>query len=185
MQWYSLNQPLPAYLPVQEALDVYLHENGFTTEEYDHDVVEVTFWGFTFRIPNPDSRKIAVRFHDLHHLVTGYGTDPVGEAEISAWELRKGIGVFGLYVQAIIFFGTILGMLHSPRLVSRAWRASKSDAVLPPVSLERYEHLLTLNLGELRELYGCPQGGTAGRRTLNEHAPARPAGIDDPAPQKD
>lgn len=180
MQWFSLHRPLPPELPVQEALEQYLHENGFTTDEYDLDVVSVTFWGITFSLPNPASRKVAVRFHDLHHMITGYGTDPVGEAEISAWELRRGIGVFGWYVQAIIFFGTMLGLLHSPRRVLRAWRAARSPVRLPPASHERYAHLLTLELGGLRALYGCPEGGIAGRRALQEHAPDRPPGVDDP-----
>lgn len=182
MQHYSLNQPLPPDLPVQEALEVYLSENGFTTDEYDLDVVKATFWGITITLPNPPSRKLAVRFHDLHHLMTGYGTDPVGEGEISAWELRKGIGVFGLYVQLIIFFGTLLGMIHSPRKVWRAWSASRSEVRLPPASMERYEQLLTISLGELRALYGVLPEGIAGRRTLNEHAPPRPEGLDDPEP---
>ena len=171
MQWYSLDQPLPAHLSVREALEVYLNENGFTEEEYDLDVVRVTFWGLTFSLPNPPSRKLAVRFHDLHHIMTGYGTDPVGEGEISAWELRKGIRVFGVYVQVIIFFGTLLGFIHSPRKIWSAWSASKSSIRLPLASQERYEHLLTLNLGELRQLYGGPPAGIAGRRTLNENAP--------------
>ena len=182
MQYYSLDKPLPAELSVREALEAYLDENGFTTEEYDLDVVKVTFWGFTFSVPNPPSRKLAVRFHDLHHIMTGYGTDPVGEGEISAWELRKGIGVFGFYVQCIIFFGTLLGLLHSPRKISRAWGASKSSVSLPPVSFERYEHLLTLNLGELRALYDVSPEGIAGRRTLNENAPPRPPEVDQSLP---
>ena len=183
MQYYSLDKPLPAKLSVREALEAYLDENGFTTEEYDLDVVKVTFWGLTFSLPNPPSRKLAVRFHDLHHIVTGYGTDPVGEAEISAWELRKGISVFGFYVQCIIFFGTLLGLLHSPRKVSHAWKVSKSSVSLPSASLERYEHLLTLNLGELRELYGVSTEGIAGRRTLNENAPSRLPEVDQPPSQ--
>ena len=174
MQLYSLDKPLPATLSVQEALDSYLGENGFTTEEYDLDVVRVTFWGMTFPLSNPPSRKLAVRFHDLHHIVTGYGTDPVGEGEISAWELRKGIQVFGLYVQLIIFTGTLLGLVHSPRRVWRAWKSSKSSVRLPKASLEYYKHLLTLNLGELRTLYGVSPEGVAGPRTLNENAPPRP-----------
>lgn len=178
MQFYSLNHPLPSDLSVQDTLQSYLDENGFTKEEYDLDTVKVTFWGWTFSIANPPSRKRAIRFHDLHHLVTGYGTDPVGEAEISAWELRKGIGVFGLYVQAIIFMGTLLGLLHSPRRVSKAWQHSKGSVRLPSPSIEYYTYLLTLSVGELRDLYGVPQEGIAGRRTLNENAPPRPPEID-------
>ena len=185
MKLYSLDRPLPPTLLVREALETYLNENGFTTEEYDLDVVRVTFWGRTFSLPNPPSRKLAVRFHDLHHQMTGYGTDPVGEGEISAWVLRKGIRVFGIYVLLIIFFGTFLGLIHSPRRVWRAWRVSKSSARLPPASIERYEQLLTLNLGELRALYGVPLAGIASRRTLNENAPPRPADLDQPDPERE
>ena len=137
------------------------------------------FWGWTFSIANPPSRKLAIRFHDLHHVVTGYGTDPIGEAEISAWELRKGIRVFGIYVQAIIFLGTLLGLIHSPKRVWAAWNRSKGSAQLPLPSLDHYEYLLTLTLKELRELYNVPLEGIAGRRVLNDNAPPRPEGIDD------
>jgi hypothetical protein len=35
-------------------------------------------------IPNPPSRRRAIRIHDLHHLVTGFSTDLAGEAQVSA-----------------------------------------------------------------------------------------------------
>ena len=44
--------------------------------------------------PNTDSRKRAVPLHDLHHILTGYKTDWMGEAEIGAWELRAGCNSF-------------------------------------------------------------------------------------------
>ena len=43
-----------------------------------------------FWFPNTQARVKAVRFHDLHHIVTGYRTDFPGETEISAWELATG-----------------------------------------------------------------------------------------------
>ena len=52
--------------------------------------------------------------------MNGYN-DPVGEAEISAWELRRGVGIFSLFVQSIVF-GGVLGLLHSPKK-TLAWRA--------------------------------------------------------------
>ena len=74
----TLDAPIPATVPVREALQAYLEENGFTTESYDEPKVTVTFWGMDFTVPNPPSRQLAVRFHDLHHIMTGYGTDPAG-----------------------------------------------------------------------------------------------------------
>ena len=88
----------PSEMSVRMARDIYLGENGFSTDQYDADRVTVNFWGIRFPVPNPQSRKLAVRYHDLHHVITGYGTDPQGESEISAWECRRGMGVFSWYV---------------------------------------------------------------------------------------
>lgn len=43
-----------------------------------------------FPIPNSAARVRAVRYHDLHHVLTGYETDFRGELEISAWEIGAG-----------------------------------------------------------------------------------------------
>ena len=171
----QLAKPYPAEWPVRRALEVYLEENGFSKEEYDAPLVKVTFWSITFPLPNPPSRQIAVRLHDLHHVVTGYGTDPVGEAEISAWELRRGIGIFSFFVQTIVVGGVFLGMLHSPRKTLQAWRAGFQPQGIPlqKASLENYERLLELSVGELRELYGVSREGVTGARSLHYAAPSR------------
>lgn len=171
MTLHPLTSPVPADWTVQQGLQSYLDENGFKREEYDLSVVDITFWGITFPLPNPPQRQIAVRFHDLHHLVTGYGTDPIGEAEISGWELRRGVRVFGLYVRAIVFLGTLLGLCHSPRRTLRAWRAGGNSAHLPDTTLENYEAFLKLSVGELRRVYNVPMEGITGARSLHEKAP--------------
>ena len=171
MSLHPLTSPIPPDWSVQQGLKSYLDENGFTTEEYDLSVVSITFWGITFPLPNPPQRQIAVRFHDLHHLVTGYGTDPIGEAEISGWELRRGVGVFGFYVRVIVFFGTLLGLCHSPRRTLQAWRAGRNSQRLPATTFENYEAFLKLSVGKLREVYNVPEQGITGSRTLHEKAP--------------
>ena len=59
MGTYSLDRPLPDGLSARSALDAYLDENGFTTAEYDARTVTVTFWGFSFTLPNLASRRLA------------------------------------------------------------------------------------------------------------------------------
>lgn len=56
---------------------------------YDDAVVPIYFFGrlHIFDMPNTEGRKRAVRFHDLHHVLTGYQTDWRGEGRISAWEI--------------------------------------------------------------------------------------------------
>ncbi len=41
---------------------------------------------------NTEGRRRAVPLHDLHHVLTGYATHLVGEAEIGAWEVASGCG---------------------------------------------------------------------------------------------
>lgn len=168
-----LHAPLPAHWPVSRALDVYLAENGFTKDEYDKPTVSITFWWLTFPFPNPPSRHLAIRFHDLHHVVTGYGTDPGGEAEISAWELRRGIGGFSLFVQGVVTSGAAFGLLHAPRRTVAAWRRAPGLAGegLQPVTRARYDELLAMTVGELRACYGVPEDGLTGARALHGAAP--------------
>ena len=167
-----LDQNVPGDWSVADALETYLGENGFGREQYDADKVTVNFWGIRFTIPNPPNRKIAIRYHDLHHIMTGYGTDPTGEAEISAWELRRGIGIFGFYVQMIILSGVFVGLFHSPIRTFRAWQAGKSDQKLPAPTLSDYETLMKMSVSELRRTYDVSPKGVAGPRRLHRDAPA-------------
>ena len=176
MKTYALNQPLPSELVVADALDAYLTENGFN-RNYDAPTLSVNFFGLRLNVPNPPSRKIAGRYHDLHHLVTGYGTDPAGEAEISAWETRRGITVFSPYIWMLVLTVFLMGLLHSPRAVSKAWKASKIGHRLPKPSIEHYESCLAMELGNLRTMYGLPKGGIAGARQLNLDAPKAVGGV--------
>ena len=167
----SLHQPIPPDLSVRAARQAYLAENGFDMEQYDADWVPVNLWGVRFSFPNPKNRKLAVRYHDLHHIMTGYGTDEVGEAQISVWELRHGIGVFGLFVQLIILTQIILGLVHSPRIVLRAWKKVPKGKRLPQPSFTHYESYLDMSLGGLRQSYGLPRAGLEGARALHGDAP--------------
>lgn len=107
--------------------------------------------------PNTDARRRAVRYHGLHHVLTGYRTDIRGEAEISAWELGSGCRS----EKAAWFLnlgGFWLGLVIAPR---RAWRAHSRG-------------LRTKNL------YGRPWGEPLVARTVG--ATRRELGLDDAGP---
>jgi cytochrome bd-type quinol oxidase subunit 1 len=153
--------PITPESTVQAAVQAYLKNNGFSIEDYDRSVVMITFGIVTLPVPNPPQRQVAVRFHDLHHIVTGYQTDASGEAEISAWELRRGLRGFGLYVRAIIITGVFYGLIHSPRRTIRAWKMARSACALQPIEMARYQDLLHIKVSELRRLYDVPPRGLA------------------------
>ena len=75
---------------LREARELFFQESGFSEEQYDDRFVIVKIWGFPLPFPNSKERKRAVRYHDLHHILTEYDTTWTGEAEISAWELATG-----------------------------------------------------------------------------------------------
>jgi hypothetical protein len=74
-----------------KALSVYFADNGFSEDAgYTDAWVDFHLGPIPFPFPNTASRKRALPFHDLHHLVTGYRTDIGGEFQISAWEIGSG-----------------------------------------------------------------------------------------------
>jgi hypothetical protein len=155
-------QPLPATLDVRRGRDAYLEENAFTVEEYEAKTTKASFFGLDFAVPNTKTHRWAIMLHDLHHVATGYGTDLVGEGEISAWELRRGLRGLGFYVGSIVVAGTLAGILFAPRRTLAAWRASDSRGSLFQTT-RPYDELLGMSVGELRRELRVPERGVADR----------------------
>ena len=166
----DLSNPYPAQWSVLAARDAYLAENGFSIEAYDSPFTDAKLaGGIAIKVPNTKKHRWALMLHDLHHALLGYGTDPAGEAEVSAWELRRGLRPVGLYVGSIVASGALFGLLVAPRRTLRAFRATGPRPSLFHEPLP-YEQALTLTLGELRELLGVPRDG------LNKSGRGRHAG---------
>lgn len=174
----SRNRPLPAQWTVREARDLYLAENGFRVESYDAWWTDATLFGVSFKVINTRAHRHAIMMHDLHHVALGYGTDLTGEAEISAWETRRGLGGIGWLTPLIVVTLTVLGWIGAARRVRAAWRDSGDSptrASLFRVAEKDYAGLLDLRVGELRERLGIPRDGLAREpRRLHPRAPRLP-----------
>lgn len=129
---------------VREARDRYLAASGFTTASYTDPNFIIKLGFIKLRFANPG----LLPFHDLHHVATGYEASFMGEAEISAFELRSGCG------SPLIFFlccGSILmAMFVSPVRLWRAWKKAGGARSLYKTTTP-YEALLAMNVGELRK----------------------------------
>lgn len=151
----------PAYadtLLLQEARDLYFAANGFSLRDYASSTFTIGIVGLSLKFPNTEERKRVVPLHDLHHVLTGYATDWVGEAEIGAWELRAGCNTFTAYF--LNGGGVIIGLFLSPARVWRAFRAAKGQRTLYRDPLP-YERLLQMSVGETRKRLGIPLLGLA------------------------
>jgi hypothetical protein len=143
-------------LVLKEARNLYLVANGFRIEDYTAPTFTIGILGRAFKFPNTAGRKRIVHLHDLHHVLTGFGTDWMGEAEIGAWELRAGCNSFIAYF--LNGSGVIIGLFLSPRRVWHAFRAAKGQRTLyrDPIP---YERLLQMTVGEVRKRLGIPPHG--------------------------
>jgi hypothetical protein len=110
--------------------------------------VKLNIGPIPFGFPNSDARRRAVKLHDLHHVLTGYGTTWTGEAEISAWEIASGCGPYTA-AWVINLGGLFIGLVVNPARTRRAFLRGRGATNLyhgEPFS----EALLDEKLGEIR-----------------------------------
>ena len=139
---------------VRVGRDRYLAQNNLNLSSYTARKFPVYFFKWPIWVPNPGYLPV----HDLHHVVTGYSTGLIGEAEISAYELRGGCGsvmIFILCVGAIL-----LAAFVAPKRIWKAWRNSRGAQNLYRTDIP-YESLLDMSIGDLRQHLGLPRNGIA------------------------
>ena len=134
-------------LSARDARDLFLRESGLDTSGYEAPDFVVRVGPVTLRFPNPG----LLPYHDLHHVITGYGGDFLGEAEISAFELRAG-GTTPL-IRLLSVGALAMAVFVAPLRVLRAWRRARGARSLY-VLRQPYERLLDMKVGELRALCG-------------------------------
>jgi len=150
----------PDALTVREARARYFAANGFKESGYEARWVRLQAGPVPLFILNTRARARAVRFHDLHHVVTGYETTWTGEAEIGAWEVASGCAhhyaAWVLNLQALA-----VGLLINPGAVFRAFLRGRHSRNLYREVFS--DSLLALTVGEMRRrlhLYPTPRPPT-------------------------
>jgi hypothetical protein len=114
---------------------------------YDDAWVKLKLWRVPFAFPNTDGRRRAVRFHDLHHVLTEYPTTWRGEFEIAAWEVAGGIRRYWV-AWLLDLLGFACGLVVFPRAVYRAFVRGRHSTNLYGEVWD--ESLLTRRVGEVR-----------------------------------
>ncbi len=144
------------HMSVLEARRRYFEANDFGEDGgYGARWVVLGYLGpLPIAFPNSKSRVRAVRYHDLHHLVTGYDTDLLGESEISAWELASGCkdmtAAWILNLLALPY-----GWWKDRERIERAFARGRRTNNLYGEAYD--ERLLATPLGELRGRLGLIQ----------------------------
>lgn len=132
---------------MKDALRVYFDANGFGPDGgYAAAWVDLKLGPLPIPFPNSDARRRAVRFHDLHHIATGYQTNYAGEFEISAWEIATGCRDFVAAWQ-LNLAGMLGGILTYPKRTFRAFIRGRHTKNFYG---QEYEPLLGLSVQDAR-----------------------------------
>ena len=73
-------------------------------------------------MPNIETRRRYLKYHDLHHLVAGYSVGRIGEGEISAWELGTGSAFVSPTLGLMNLIALSTGLVLEPKRMWRAFR---------------------------------------------------------------
>lgn len=107
---------------------------------------------FGIHLPNLPSRVKVARYHDIHHIITGYPANWKGEAEIGIWELVTGCR--DSFIAWFLNSGAVLvGLLLYPKAVWRAFLRAKKTKTNLYYNFE-YDSLLNMSIKEVRQLVG-------------------------------
>ena len=135
-------------LTLLDARERFWADNGYGDDGgYGERWVKLKLGPIPFAIPNTASRKRAVPLHDLHHILTGYGTDWQGEFEISAWEIGAGCGRY-TFAWTIDLQSALVGLLVCPLRVARAFRRGLRSRSL--YTHPERERLSTMRIADAR-----------------------------------
>lgn len=86
-------------------------------------------------LPNIETRRRFLKYHDLHHLVTGYSVGRIGEGEVSAWELGTGSVFVSPLLGVMNLIALSTGLVLEPRRMWRAFRRGCASRSLYPTAI--------------------------------------------------
>jgi hypothetical protein len=153
-----MHEPAPDSQTLLEARGEYFRANGFGADGgYGDAWVDFKLGPVPFPFPNTHGRRRALAYHDLHHILTGYRTDFVGELEISAWEIGSGCGDFWA-AWALDVSGLAGGAFLAPRRTFRAFVRGRASQNLYGESVE---DLLGTSVADARRATGTDQPAPA------------------------
>jgi hypothetical protein len=109
--------------------DQFFAATGFDERTYGGRWLSFSLPPLSIHYPMTRGMRAALPRHDLHHVLTGYGVDPGGEAQIAAWELASGCGRnFTAWYGNLAFMA--LGLVTAPRRTLEAFVRGRSTTNL-------------------------------------------------------
>jgi hypothetical protein len=122
-------------MTLEQELSVFYKRNGFGDVPGSRPLTVSVYTGcMLVPMPNIETRRVFLKYHDLHHLITGYSVGRIGEGEVSGWELGTGsafvsptLGVMNLIALStgLVLEPTCMRLLTARRSTPAAGKTSR------------------------------------------------------------
>lgn len=110
-------------MTLKEELAAFYRRCGFAdTADRQACTVPVYTGCLLVPLPNIETRHRYLKYHDLHHVATGYSTGRIGEGEVSAWELGTGSMLNSPLLGTMNLIALSTGLVLEPERMWRAFR---------------------------------------------------------------
>ena len=134
-----MNTPV---LSLQEELADFYRKSGFGGSIGARALTVPVYTGcLLVPLPNIETRRRYLKYHDLHHLITGYSVGRIGEGEVSAWELGTGSVLASPLLGVMNLIALSTGLVLQPRRMWRAFqRGCASRNLYPAATREQVDN---------------------------------------------
>ena len=108
---------------LQKELDAFYQRSGFGDVPGARPRTVRVYTGcLLVPMPNIEARRRFLKYHDLHHLVTGFSIGRIGEGEVSAWELGSGSAFVSPTLGVMNLIALSTGLVLNRKRMWRAFR---------------------------------------------------------------
>ena len=123
-------------MTLQEELAAFYTRSGFGQVVGARPLTVPVYTGcMLVPLPNIETRRRFLKYHDLHHLVTGYSVGRIGEGEVSAWELGTGSAFVSPTLGVMNLIALSTGLVLEPKRMWRAFRRGCASRNLYPAAV--------------------------------------------------
>jgi hypothetical protein len=123
-------------MTLQEELRSFYKKSGFGEVVGARSLTVPVYTGcMLVPLPNVETRRRFLKYHDLHHLLTGYSVGRIGEGEVSAWELGTGSAWVSPMLGVMNLIALSTGLVLEPARMWRAFRRGCESRNLYPVGI--------------------------------------------------
>jgi hypothetical protein len=121
---------------LQEELDAFYRRSGFGDVPGARTRTVRVYTGcLLVPMPNIEARRRFLKYHDLHHLVTGFSIGRIGEGEVSAWELGTGSAFVSPTLGVMNLIALSTGLVLNRKRMWRAFRLGCDSRNLYPATV--------------------------------------------------